>query len=233
MSTLILIPARFGSKGIPGKNIKILGGKPLVVYSIEFALKIKKSADLVCLTTNDPQVIDLAKNYVPNLIIVRRPDSLSTDKIGMTSVINHAIELFEGSGLQFEKILLLQPTSPFRAIEDYEIICSLLSETTDMVVSVKKSKKSPYFSLFEEDESGLLKKCKEGDFECRQDCPDVFEYNGSMYLIKKSSFKLNGLHGMTNIRKMLMPEDRSIDIDDPVDWEIANYFINQKIKGVL
>ena len=86
-----------------------------------------------------------------------------------------------------------------------------------------------YYNLFEEDVSGLLNKSKEGNFSCRQDCPEVFEYNGSMYLTKKESFLINGLHGMPRVKKMLMPDERSIDIDDPIDWSIAEFYANSSI----
>jgi len=230
MNTLIVIPARAGSKGIPGKNIKSLAGKPLISYSIEFALKIKEKTDFVCVTTDDPKVIEIAQTYGSQVSIIRRPNNLSKDNIGMIDVILHSVLEFEKLNFCFDKILLLQPTSPFRIIEDYINLRESLVDNIDMVVSVKKSKLNPYYNLFEENESGLLSKSKEGDFACRQDCPDVFEYNGSMYLIKKSSFLIYGLHGKSKIKKMLMPEDRSIDIDDPVDWVIAEFYLGMGKK---
>lgn len=226
MNTLIIIPARAGSKGIPGKNIKNLSGKPLISYTIEFALKIKQKSDFICVTTDDPKVIEIAQSFGSQVCIIRRPNNLSNDNIGMTEVILHSVLEFEKLNFYFDKILLLQPTSPFRIIEDYINLSELLGDNIDMVVSVKKSKLNPYYTLFEEDESALLKKSKEGDFACRQDCPDVFEYNGSMYLIKKESFLIYGLHGNSKVKKMLMPEERSIDIDDPIDWIIAEFFAN-------
>jgi N-acylneuraminate cytidylyltransferase len=224
MSTLIVIPARAGSKGIPGKNTKHLAGKPLISYTLEYALKIKRQSDFICVTTDDANVIEIAQNYGSKVGIIRRPDNLSTDKIGMSDVILNAVVESEKIGLSFDKILLLQPTSPFRVIDDYINLCKLLRDTIDMVVSVKKSKLNPYYNLFEEDESGSLKKSKDGNFVCRQDCPEVYEYNGSMYLTKKESFLIYGLHGMSKVKKMLMPDERSIDIDDPIDWLIAEFF---------
>ena len=226
MSTLIVIPARAGSKGIPGKNVKFLAEKPLVSYTLEYALKIMQKSDFICVTTDDSKVIEIAQSYGSQVGIIRRPNNLSTDEIGMTDVVLHAVVESEKNGCDFDKILLLQPTSPFRIIEDYINLSELLVDNIDMVVSVKKSKLNPYYTLFEENESGLLSKSKEGDFACRQDCPDVFEYNGSMYLIKKSSFLIYGLHGKSKVKKMLMPEERSIDIDDPIDWIIAEFFAN-------
>lgn len=229
MNTLIIIPARAGSKGIPGKNVKFLAGKPLISYTLEYALKIKKKSDFICVTSNDSKVIEIAQSYGSQVGIIRRPDNLSMDKVGMTDVVLHAIVESEKKGYVFDKILLLQPTSPFREIEDYLNLSELLVEDIDLVVSVKKSKHNPYYNLFEEDDLGLLKMSKEGEFACRQDCPEVFEYNGSMYLAKKESFLIYGLHGMQKVKKMLMPEERSIDIDDPIDWIIAESFANDSM----
>jgi N-acylneuraminate cytidylyltransferase len=224
MSNLIVIPARAGSKGIPGKNTKSLAGKPLISYTLEYAFKIKQQSDFICVTTDDPAVISICENFKPELFILNRPEVLSTDKVGMTDVIKHAVQSCEGLGYEFNSILLLQPTSPFRIIEDYTKMVELFDKKIDMVVSVKLSKQNPYFTLFEEDQNGMLLKSKYGDFTCRQECPEVFEYNGSMYLTKKESFLIYGLHGMPKVRKMLMPEERSIDIDDPIDWLIAEFF---------
>jgi CMP-N,N'-diacetyllegionaminic acid synthase len=229
MNTLIVIPARAGSKGIPGKNVKFLAEKPLISYTLEYALKIKQKSDFICVTSDDSKVIEIAQSYGSQVGIIRRPNNLSTDKIGMTDVVLHAVVESEKKGYDFDKILLLQPTSPFRAIEDYFILNELLVDVIDMVVSVKKSKQNPYYNLFEEDVLGLLNKSKEGKFACRQDCPEVFEYNGSMYLIKKESFLIYGLHGMPKVKKMLMPDERSIDIDDPIDWLIAEFFANSSM----
>jgi CMP-N,N'-diacetyllegionaminic acid synthase len=221
MNTLIIIPARAGSKGIPGKNIKSFAGRPLISYTIEYALKIKNSGDHIVVTSNDPEVVSIASNYINNLNIIERPDYLSTDTVGMSDVIRHAVNFSEELGLIFDKILLLQPTSPIRDTKDYSHICDLMEDMVDMVVSVRRSKQNPYFNLFEENDKGLLIKCKPGNFSCRQDCPEVFEYNGSMYLANKKALMKHGLHGMQKIRKFVMPEERSVDIDDEFDWLLA------------
>ena len=235
MNTLIIIPARAGSKGIPGKNIKPFAGRPLISYSIEYALKIKSSGDHIVVTSNDPKVISIAANYIDHLNIIERPGYLSTDRVGMSEVIRHAVNYSEELGLTFDKILLLQPTSPIRDTKDYSHLCDLMEERIDLVVSVRRSKQNPYFNLFEEDGEGLLIKSKPGNFTCRQDCPEVFEYNGSMYLANKEALMKYGLHGMQKIRKLVMPEERSVDIDDEFDWLLAetlylkhNIVINSK-----
>lgn len=220
MGTLILIPARFGSKGVFRKNIRSLLGKPLITYSIEFANIIKEPDDLICISTNDKEVITISQNY-KNIVLLVRPEELSTDTSGMNEVLIHAINYFENQGIIFDKLLILQPTSPYRDKLDYLLMKKLYDFKTDMVVSVKESKSNPYFNLFEEDNNGYLNKSKNGNFVRRQDCPKIYEYNGSMYLIKINSLKLYGLQGLKNIKKHVMSLEKSIDIDTEIDWIIA------------
>ena len=220
MGTLILIPARFGSKGVHRKNVKILGDKPLISYTIEFAIKIKECGDIVCITSNDNDVIQITQNYT-NVVPLFRPEEFASDTAGMNDVLIHGLSHFENQGFFFDKLLLLQPTSPFREKSDYLMMNGLLDQNSDMIVSVSESKANPYFNLFEEDVSGFLKKSKIGDFKRRQDCPKTYEYNGSMYLIRTEKLKKYGIHGMKNIKKFEMSHEKSIDIDTELDWLIV------------
>ena len=227
MKTLIIIPARSGSKGLADKNKKKLLGKSLIEYSIEYALKIKKHNDVVCVTTNDPDIMNFSKKY-KSIIFLKRSDFLSTDTTSMNSVLLDALKKTNKS---FDFIALLQPTSPIREINDYHKMTELFSNKTDLVVSVKESKVNPYFTLFEENEKGFLKKCKEGNYSRRQDCPKSYYYNGSIYLIKVQSLVKYGLHGVRKIRKFLMPSERSIDIDTIYDWKMAELILNNSFEN--
>jgi len=227
-NTLFLIPARAGSKGLPQKNIKNLAGKPLITYSIEFALQHAQKNDTVCISTNDLEVIEIAKKQFELEVPFIRPEKLSNDTASTFEVIKHALDFYKQKGLSFEKIMLLQPTSPYRTKKDFEQINELYNKNNvDMVVSVKKSKESPYFTLFEEDENNRLKKIiTNSSFTTRQECPPVYVYNGSMYLIKVSRFIEMNSFNFQNIIKYEMPESRSVDIDTEIDWILAEYFKN-------
>lgn len=227
MKILYLITARAGSKGLPGKNIKVLGKKPLVVYSIEFALKNMKDGDVLCVSSNDDEVLSIAKKMGVD-IPFKRPEEYATDKASSYDVIMHALTFYEKTGYSFDAILLLQPTSPFRDYEDLNNMIAAYTDEIDMVVSVKQSKENPYFNLFEENSSGSLEKCKEGVFTRRQDCPPVFAFNGSMYLINTSSIKKYSIMEFSKIKKIIMPEERSIDIDTLADWNLAEFFLNKE-----
>ena len=225
MRILYLIPSRKGSKGLPGKNIKILGDKPLIEYSINFALENLKQGDEICISTNDLEVVEIAKSKGINIPFIR-PEELSNDTASSYDVIKHALNFYENLGKNFDAILLLQPTSPFRNQFDFNQLMDKYDNNIDMVVSVKLAKENPYFTLYEETQQGLLHKSKEGNFERRQDSPLVYAFNGSMYLINVKSIKKSKLSEFDKIRKIIMPEERSVDIDTPADWALAEFYLN-------
>jgi CMP-N,N'-diacetyllegionaminic acid synthase len=226
MRILIIIPARAGSKGLPGKNSKLLNGKPLISYTIEYAEKIKKDDDIICVTSNDETVIEIARNY-GLAIPFKRPEELSTDYAGSYEVIMHALNHYKAEGEYFDAVLLLQPTSPLRAESDYFAMLEKFDGVCEMVVSVMNAKENPYFTLFEEGVDGYLEKSKKANYKTRQDCPPVYTFNGSMYLIDVRALEKSGFQGYTKIAKVVMPEERSIDIDTIHDWIITEYFLNQ------
>jgi CMP-N,N'-diacetyllegionaminic acid synthase len=227
MRILYLIAARAGSKGLPGKNTKMLGGKPLIQYSVEFAMNNMKEGDEICVSSNDQEVLNIASDLGIS-IPFKRPEELSTDTSSSYDVILHAIKFYENQNKHFDSVVLLQPTSPFRKSEDLQKMILSYKEDVEMVVTVKNSKENPYFTLFEENESGFLKKSKEGYFDRRQDCPKVFAFNGSIYLYRISSLKEKKVSEFTKIKKVVMPEERSIDIDTMADWILAEYYLDKQ-----
>lgn len=224
---LVLIPARGGSKGIPKKNIKPLEGKPLIQYSIDFALSFTRPEN-ICVSTDDDEIIEVAQRcgiHVP----FKRPEDLATDSAGSHGVILHALQFYEERGRKFGKVILLQPTSPFRNLDDLHAMDRMYSPEVDMVVSVGKPHHNPYFSLFEENEEGFLELSKKGHFSRRQDCPDVYFYNGSIYIINPDSVRVKPLNQFTRVRKYLMDDLYSVDIDSPLDWMICETLLRNKL----
>lgn len=226
MKILHLITARKGSKGLPGKNTKELLGKPLFLYSVNFALKNMSKQDELCISTNDKELINIAKKNGIKIHFTR-PDELASDSATSQDVILHAMQFFEKKGKCFDAVMLLQPTSPSRNNIDYSNVKEAFSNSVDMVVSVKESKENPYFTLVEEDKFGFLVKSKEGQFTRRQDCPRVYAYNGSIYLIRSSALKEKLLGDFSAVKKVLMPLERSVDIDTITDWILAEYYLKQ------
>lgn len=229
MKTLIVIPARGGSKGIPGKNIKELNGKPLIHYSVEIARTIADDED-ICVSTDSDEIIYTVED-VGLEVPFKRPAELSSDSSGTYGVLLHALEFYEKQGVYYENIMLLQPTSPFRKKEHLTEIRDLYSNELDMVVSVGESQHSPYFTLFEENDLGFLENSKKGKYETRQSAPPVYFYNGSIYLINSKSLKREPLYKFSKVKKYVMSDLHSVDIDTPIDWIICEALIKDGLVG--
>lgn len=225
MKTLYLIPARGGSKGLPKKNIKNLNGKPLINYTIDVARSLAQDAD-ICVSTDCEEIISVVKDH--GLVVpFKRPKHLSDDKSGTYEVLLHAVNYFADRGQYYDNVMLLQPTSPFRTPQHLKDVFSAYTSDLDMVVSVNQSHQNPYFNLFEENFSGFLEKSKVGYFESRQEAPKVYAYNGSMYLINVNSLMLTPLHKFEKIKKYVMDDIYSLDIDTPLDWAICETIIRE------
>jgi CMP-N,N'-diacetyllegionaminic acid synthase len=219
MKPLIIIPARGGSKGIPRKNIRLLNGIPLIHYTIKAAQDVFDDT-FICVSTDDEEIRQVAEQT--NLAVpFIRPKELASDFSGTYEVLLHAIEYYEKSGYVADTVILLQPTSPFRNSSHIKDALKLYSAEIDMLVSVKETKSNPYYILFEEDESGFLKKCKDGKFRNRQNAPKVWEYNGAIYIINVTSLKSHTIDKFKRVKKFEMDEYSSLDIDTQFDWEMA------------
>ena len=216
---LIIIPARGGSKGIPKKNIKDLGDKPLIQYTVEVALSILPK-EQICVSTDSVEIKTIVESLgidVPFL----RPNILANDTATSEDVLKHALGFYKDRGLNYKKVILLQPTSPFRTVSDVKNALELYNDDLDMVVSVKETDSNPYYVLFEESKEGYLEKSKKGEFTRRQDVPTVYEFNGAIYIINTSALEKKGIKNFDKIKKYVMDKYSSIDIDDELDWLVA------------
>lgn len=228
MKYLVVIPARGGSKGIPHKNIKLLCGKPLIYYSIDVARQFT-SDENICVTTDDAEIISVVEQHGLKVPFVR-PAELATDTCGSNEVIQHAYQFFADKGILYDAIVLLQPTSPFRKVEFLKEAVALYDDSIDMVTSVRPAACNPYYDGFEDNTEGLLVVSKgDGLIERRQDAPNVWQQNGSIYVINPQSLMDKGLSRFTRIRKYPMSEYYSVDIDNPFDWKVAELIIKEGI----
>lgn len=223
---LFIIPARKGSKGIPNKNTKLLNGKPLINYTLDYALKVSTDLDKVCITTDDNKVKELAKKY--DFDIQKRPSKLATDSSSMNDVVKHVIEKYNRQSIFFKAIIILQPTSPIRDINDFNKIELLYNPEIDMVVSVRKARENPYYLLYEENSSGFIAKSKELIITRRQDAPEVYCLNGSIFMINPKSLDKSDISNFKKLVKFEMPLERSTDIDDSTDWLLTEIFLKNK-----
>ena len=226
MKYLVIIPARGGSKGIPHKNIKPLNGKPLIHYTIDVARQIVSDED-ICVSTDDQEIIMDVEGYGLEVPFVR-PAELATDQAGTYEVLLHALDFFEKQGKNYDVVLLLQNTSPFRTAEQVKEALALYTPDIDMVVSVKECSANPYYCAFEENEEGYLRICKgEGNITRRQDAPKVYEYNGAIYVINAKQLKKMPLGQFTRRVKYVMDDLHSVDLDNMIDWKFAEFIIKE------
>ena len=222
MKILGLIPARGGSKGIPNKNRKELGGKPLLQYTIEAALGATL-LDAVVFSSEDTVLRDLAQNMGAS-VPFNRPEALATDAAGSLEVVQHALEELGNNGQNFDAVCLLQVTTPFRSSEDIDAaISKFKSEGSDSLISVQKvpHQFNPHWVF--EASGGKLKIATGEDhiIKRRQELPGAFIRDGAIYITKTEVLqKQNSFFG-TTISHIELDAKRLVNIDTEEDWEKA------------
>jgi N-acylneuraminate cytidylyltransferase len=221
---LVVIPARGGSKGLPGKNVKELCGKPLIGYSIDVARAIT-SDENICVSTDDRNIIDVVEHYGLKVPFIR-PAEFATDTATTNDVLLHALEFYEKQGRHYSKVLLLQPTSPLRKVEEVKEAIALYRDDIDMIVSVTESHAPAV--LCNENEDGFIELVYNRKAAARQSLSIFYEFNGAIYVINVQALKEKGLSGFDKRVKYVMPKESSIDIDDIYDFILAETIIQRK-----
>ena len=222
MTPLFLIPARGGSKGIPGKNIRLLAGIPLIEYSIRHALAVAETPENVVVSTDSEEIAAIALKAGASVPFIR-PAELATDTASSRDVMIHAADV-----LGAETIVLLQPTSPFRNPEDIRTALDFYEkQQPDMVVTVKHAASNPYYNAFESSADGSLRISKgDGRVTRRQDAPEVWEFDGAIYVINVESLrKYPSLARMPRILPVISTDKYNIDIDTEVDFRFAELLL--------
>jgi len=228
MNILGLIPARGGSKGIQGKNIQLLGGKPLLQYSLEAARKAKL-LNKVILSSDEEDIIQIAKQLEIE-VPFKRPENLAEDSSSSLEVVQHALNFYLKQGINFDAVCLLQPTTPFRKPEFIdECILKFKDGNFDSLVSVREVPKEydPHW-VFEENEGAL--KISTGEKEIisrRQDLPKAYHRDGAIYLTKTEVLlNENSLYGK-NIGFVDITPFPYVNIDTPEDWKKAEEILEK------
>jgi CMP-N,N'-diacetyllegionaminic acid synthase len=224
-----VIPARGGSKGLPGKNIKNLLGKPLISYSIEQAQE-SRYIDRVIVSTEDRKIAGIAKNAGAE-VPFERPAELAQDSSSGIDVLLHAINWLENEGkYAFDILVLLHATAPLRTVEDIDKCIELLFEENALnVFSVTESHRNPYFNMVELHNDGKVTLVKDGAFVTRQSAPSVFDMNASIYVWWKDVLKIDKSIFSDKTYLYVMPKERSVDIDDELDFKIIEMLLGEGI----
>lgn len=220
--TVALIPARGGSKGIPRKNVRHLGGKPLITWTIEAALR-SANLDAVVVSTDDPEIAEVARRagaQVPFL----RPAALALDTTPGIDPVLHALEQLP----QFGSVLLLQPTSPLRSTEDIDGCLHMArSRQSPSVVSVCEPEVHPYWTYRMGIDHSLQRFVDAENVARRQDLPPVFALNGAMYYAQADWLFQGKRLIAPETLGYVMPRTRSVDIDTLLDWQLAELLLKE------
>lgn len=224
---LALIPARGGSKGLPGKNIRPLAGKPLIAWSIEAALAARHVLRVV-VSSEDASILDHARAYGAETPFVR-PESLARDDTPSIDVVLHALDALPG----FDWVVLLQPTSPLRTTEDIDAaIEQCLESGAPACVSVCEAKASPWW-MFSLDGDGRMRSFlpPEQRPARRQDLPALYALNGAVYVARVDWLRQTRSFLTEKTLAYVMPPERSVDIDTAFDFQLAACLIEQTMPA--
>jgi len=223
---LAVIPARGGSKGLPGKNIRLLQGRPLIWHTIQQARASRRLQKIVLSTEND-EIARIAAAC--GVQVIRRPPELACDDTPTLPVLQHAVKyLQESASERYGVLVLLQPTSPLRTAADIDAAIEVfLHSGCDSVVSVCETGHPPHWMYTIQE--GRLRPLLQGAAEIRrrQDAPKVYRLNGAVYVTRIDTIMLEHKVIGDNARPYIMAPERSIDIDTELDLRLAELIMEQ------
>lgn len=227
MNDLAIIPARSGSKGLKDKNIRELNGKPLIAYSIEAALESRRFSDVV-VSTDSKQYGELSRKYGANVPFLRSAET-SGDAASSWSVVKEVLNNLKSLGKSYDRIMLLQPTSPLRTKDDIINSFSLMEKRdANSILSVVEMSHSPLWSnILPED--GCMDNFRRKEY-CelpRQQLPTYYRLNGAIYLMNVQELEKKDMF-CCRCYAYIMPQERSIDIDTELDFKLAECVLRMK-----
>ena len=225
---LILIPARGGSKGVKNKNIRIVGGKPLISWTLDAAIKSQITPFIV--VSSDSEMI-LEKISSPAYKI-KRPSKIAEDKTPMIDVILHALDYFKEKNIFFSEVILLQPTCPLRSVEDLKNAFSLYKNSNcDSLISVCKVEDCHPARMYDL-RNGFLNSLDQNlSKKNRQELPVLYHRNGSIYISNINLLIKNNLIWGDKAIPFLIPRERSCNIDDEFDLKVADLLLSCSYKN--
>ena len=231
---LAIIPARGGSKGVPGKNLRLLAGLPLIAHSILLSKRCPEIARCI-VSTDSEEIASMAREFGGEAPFLR-PAALATDDTPMWPVLKHALQEMEScEEFRYGSVLLLSPTSPSRLPDDISQAMQLLERDSRAVGVVAASRPAfnPRWACIDIARDGYMSQSfPDGNlYTRRQDVPDVFRINGALYLWRRDHVAdADAPHYFTMPHRMLeIPEDRAIDIDTPNDFRVAELLLQNGI----
>ena len=228
MSCWAFIFARGGSKGLPGKNIKPLNGKPLIAYAIESAKSVSV-IERVFVSTDDREIANVAEKYGAEIPFIR-PSELATDNASEWLAWQHAVSEVQTMHGNFETFVSLPTTAPCRTVTDIEKTVNKLDSKTDIVVTVSESNHNPYFNVLKMDKDGLCHRFIDSPETVtrRQDVPQAFNMTTAVY-VSRPDYILSAKSMWEGVmRAQIIEPLNAIDIDDESDFKLAELVIQDR-----
>jgi len=221
-----VIPARAGSKRIPGKNLVRLNGVPLIDYSVR-AAQGSERLTAVIVSTDSPEIASHARSLgvaVPDL----RPPQLAEDRSPVVAALAHGLGLFERAGTRADAVVLLQPTSPLRQAADIDRAIELFERTgADTVTAVRSIRDHPYWAWRASDDLIVPFHSETGMATDRQELPPVYAENGAVYVIRRELVVAGRIYG-ARVAPYVMQEEASVDVDTPLDLAWAEFLLSRQ-----
>ena len=233
MSILCTICARGGSKGVPGKNIKLLNGKPLIAYTIECAKKWGK-ADKIIVSTDDDKIAEIAREYGAETPFIR-PKELANDNSGKLGAIKHAVQFLRDKGERYDIIIDLDVTAPLRKIEHVQGALDLfLNNNVNNVYSVCEAHRNPYFNMVELNNNNRVELSKSlgKSVLSRQVAPKVYDMNASIYVYDVNFLMNTDICHSDNTMAYIMPKEYSMDIDCELDFRYIEFLLKEGVVEI-
>lgn len=229
MKTFAFIFARGGSKGVPGKNIRPLGGKPLLAHSIDIAKQVS-SISKVFVSTESHDIAKIALEYGAE--VIPRPAELACDDSPEWAAWRHAVNWLNDRGESFQTFVSLPATSPFRNVTDIKSCLARLDEGTDIVVTITETTRSPWFNMVRQ-ENDFLQLLYQGKdvYARRQDVPKSFDMTTVAYVTRPKFILSAGGVFEGRVKGVLVPNERALDIDTELDFFVAET-IMKKLEGL-
>jgi len=226
---LCTICARGGSKGVKNKNIKLINDKPLIAYTIEQAMQSQLFEHVVVSTDSD-EIASVSKNYGAE-VFFKRSQNMASDTAGKLGVIKDAfIRSEKHYGQQFDYLIDLDATAPLRNVDDIlNSFEQFLKDNNDNLITAMPSRRNPYFNLVEVDNNGKVRLSKKlaNTIVRRQDAPKCYDMNASIYIWKRETILDEKKMFLDNTGLYIMPEERSIDIDTELDYQIVEFLMGK------
>lgn len=225
---LAIIPARGGSKGVPGKNIRDLVGHPLIYYTIDAAIKSKK-IDQVIVSTDDKKIADIAIECGAEVPFLR-PEELASDHAKAIDNYIYTIDRLNAEGCQIDNIIVLQPTSPLRTVQDIDNAIELFFEKkAETIISVVKAEHPPTWYKKISSEGILIDYFSDTDnSQNRQEADKTYLPNGAIYVFDYAALKTRYGYYNEKTYPYIMSQDNSIDIDTMLDFKLAQLLIEER-----